>query len=384
VRFIKAVKIFDGERFLEPAAVLVFDDKNRLQNITTDHQVPAEKIEFLEGILTPGFINAHCHLELSHLRSLISKGTGFTAFAIDLMDKRGKISNDKINEAMAEAERQMIGKGIVAVGDISNNEISIAVKREKKLHYHTFVELIGLNPVVAPSIFEKGVRFADQIRAEGLDCSLTPHAPYSVSNELIGLIAAENKKRDLPLTIHNQESVEEHLFFMGKQSKVHELYQHLNINIDFFVPPRKSSLASYLPLLEGEKNLLVHNTFSRADDVKAGQTKKVFWCFCPGANLYIENQLPDFKKFMDDPSFICIGTDSLASNDKLDVIAELNTVAENLPPQNDEVLLAMICTNGARALGIDTTYGKLIMGRNAGLNLIRKSGSKFELIKKIF
>jgi cytosine/adenosine deaminase-related metal-dependent hydrolase len=384
VRFIKAVKIFDGQRFLDQETVLVYEENGRISEIKNEKDVPSDKIQHYDGTLTPGFVNAHCHLELSHLKSLIPKGKGFCDFAIDLMDKRNKFNSAQISEAMREAEKEMLQNGIVAVGDISNNEVSISVKREKKLYYHTFVELIGLHPDMAKSIFEKGKQLTRQIGDHGLDCSLAPHAPFSVSNELIELISAENTKHHLPLSIHNQESVEEHLFFMGEKSKVHALYKHLGISIDFFAPPLTSSLRNYLPLLKGKNNILVHNTFTSPDDVQAGRKKNVFWCFCPGANLYIENRLPHFDHFMEEPSQICIGTDSLASNERLDVLAELNILSENLKHPSDEQLLSMLCLNGARALAIDSTFGRLEAGKSPGLNLLKKSGSKFELIKKLF
>jgi cytosine/adenosine deaminase-related metal-dependent hydrolase len=384
VRFIKAVKIFDGKSFLPPGIVLVYGQDHKLEAIIGEREIAPEKIEHLEGLITPGFVNAHCHLELSHLRSQVTAGTGFCSFAMELMEKRGLSSPEAITESMQEAEKEMIANGIVAVGDISNGSTSFGVKREKKLRYHTFVELIGLNPVAAPAIMEQGKELLAQLNTEGLRGSLAAHAPYSASTELIRLISEHNARNSCPFSIHNQESVEEHLFFMGEKSNVHDLYAHLKINIGFFVPPLTSSLLHYLPHLCGRKNIMVHNTFTSAADIKAAEHKKLFWCFCPSANLFIEKRLPDFSLFIQEPERICIGTDSLASNTRLDVLTELNHLSEACGDFSQEQLLSMITGNGATALGLEDDYGKLVIGRNAGLNLLRHTGNKFELIQKVY
>ncbi len=384
MRFIKAAKIFDGSDWLPPGTVLVYEGSGMLVDVTRESEVPAAKIETLEGILTPGFINAHCHLELSHLRDQVRAGTGFCAFALELMAKRKQTTDQEIDHAMRKAEREMSENGIVAVGDISNSSQSFDLKREQNMFYHTFVELLALNPARAEVVFAKGRELLETLYGAGLKGSLAAHAPYTVSNELLDLISHFGSLTNQPFSIHNQESLEETRFFMGEKSEVYQLYQELNIDLSFFHPPKTSSLSHYISHLGENNNLLVHNTFSTAADIDLAGSKDVFWVFCPAANLYIEESLPDFSLFAQSAGRICIGTDSLASNARLDVLFELNLLAASAPFFKEEQLLRMICLNGAQALKVEDRFGSLKRGGRAGLNQIRRNGTTFEFIAKLY
>lgn len=384
VRFIKAVKIFNGSHFLGNDPVLVFKG-NRLLEVAATGSVPHERIEFFDGILTPGFINAHCHLELSHLAGKLKRGTGFCDFALGLMDSRNKEPLQARHAAMQEAVAGMRRKGIVAVGDISNSAESFTVKdRNRSVFFHTFIELIGLDPKAAAKIFTNGLELLRQLESHGQRGSLAPHAPFSVSAELLSLIAKHDMETEMPLTIHNQESIEETRFLMGEICRVHELYGKLGIDLGFFSPPGLAGMAHLLPPLGGCAPLLVHNTFTTAADVEAAAAAGAGWCFCPRANLFIEGRQPDYSLFKNHERRICVGTDSLASNDSLDVLAELNVIAKAAPFFTEEQLLAMVCSNGAVALGISDRFGHLAPETEPGLNLLRHGGAEFELIRTVF
>lgn len=384
MRFLGANKVFDGRQYLPEASVLVLDSQNTLKEIITTAAVPKDKIEYFDGIITPGFVNAHCHLELSHLKAKISKHTGIPGFGKEIiMQRMAGYAKEITFEAASIADTEMWNNGIVAVGDISNANESFETKQNSKIYYHTFVEVLGLNPANQIAMFDFGKTILQQLYNQNLPGSLTPHAPYSTSLELIKAIAAYNKENNLPISIHNQETEEETKFFFGIDNKFKELYDFLKLDISWFKAPGCSSLQYYIQAFNDQRVILVHNTFSDKKDIELAANKNCFFCFCPNANLYIENKLPDYSLFKDQINNICIGTDSLASNNSLDLISEANVILKNSKVFTLENVLQMLTYNGAKALQLEDKFGGLIPGKNTGLNLVNFKNDQLSLTKKI-
>ena len=203
--------------------------------------------------------------------------------------------------------------------------------------------------------------------------SVTPHAPYSVSTLLMKMISEEAIKNKSVLSIHNQETESENELFKNKTGKLFELFKQIGINLQHLPVTGKSSLQSYLPLLPKEnKILLVHNTYTKKEDIQFAHqcSKKIYWCFCPNANLYIENTLPDFKIFIEENAKCCVGTDSYASNWSLSILDELKTISKHAPQISLETLLKWATLNGAEFLGIENQFGSIEKNKEPGLSLI--------------
>ena len=383
MRIISANSIFTGINFLSQELALVIDDFGILKDIVKKTEIQSSEIEHYDGIIAPGFVNAHCHLELSHLFSQIESKTGLIEFLKQVIAKRNNFNKKEQEDAAIEADFKMWESGIVAVGDISNIDTTFKTKANSKIYYHTFIELIGLNPLHSETIFEKGLSLLKELENYNLIGSLAAHAPFSSSKLLINKIANYNSSNNLAFSIHNQESEEETKFFAGRPSDINDLFDYLNIDINWFIPPKTSSLLSYLDEISNKKSLLVHNTFCKEEDIIASKHKFINWCFCPGANLFIENTLPNCDLFLNHNQNWCIGTDSLASNQKLDMCFEASILLSKLPSISIESILKALTYNGAKALGIEDKFGKLIIGKNTGLNLIQHSDTQLNFIKKI-
>ena len=383
MRIISANSIFNGINFLSQEMALVIDDFGILKDIVKKTEIQSSEIEHYDGIIAPGFVNAHCHLELSHLFSQIESKTGLIEFLKQVIAKRNNFNKKEQEDAAIEADFKMWESGIVAVGDISNIDTTFKTKANSKIYYHTFIELIGLNPLHSETIFEKGLSLLKELENYNLIGSLAAHAPFSSSKLLINKIANYNGLNNLAFSIHNQESEEETKFFAGRPSGINDLFDYLNIDINWFIPPKTSSLLSYLDEIPNKKSLLVHNTFCKEEDIIASKYKFINWCFCPGANLFIENTLPNCDLFLNHNQNWCIGTDSLASNQKLDMCFEASILLSKSPSISIESILKALTYNGAKALGIEDKFGKLIIGKNTGLNLIQHSAKQLNFIKKI-
>lgn len=365
--------------------MLVLDENGSLLNIAKASDAEPAGLEKHEGILCPGFVNAHCHLELSYLKNELPQQKGLIEFAKGIITKRMAFPEEVMKEAAKKADQGMWENGIVAVGDISNAPVSFDIKKESKINYHTFIELIGLNPQYADVIFNVGKDLLSQLKQKGLAGSLAPHAPYSVSLELMQKIRERAEQTNAPVSIHNQESREEDLFFKEKKGFT-ALYDFLKLPIDFFQATGLSSLRSCLPALKGKENvLLVHNTFTPTEDLKWAneESNSLFWCLCPNANLYIENSLPDLKAMLDADCRLCIGTDSLASNHSLSMTSEMNVLLKNYDFLTPAQILGWACSGGAGALGVSDRFGSFLTGKNAGLNLLSFENNSFRFQKKL-
>ncbi len=380
MKYLSADRIFNGYEFEEENSILVLDETGAFVEITEVHEVKNSQIEHHKGILTPGFVNAHCHLELSHMHTMIAQKKGFLDFAKNIISKRNSVPVEDMVKAAEKADAYMREHGIVAVGDISNINLTFPVKQKSKIHYHTFIELIGLNPAQATAMFMYGVNLLKEMKALNLSGSLAPHAPYSCSAELIKLIANNNAQNNTSTSIHNQESEAENKFLRGEQSEFEELYKFLQLDISWFKPKFKSALDSYLKHLNSQTNILVHNTFSSEEDLRSVHPN-VFWCLCPSANLYIENTLPNYDQLLKNTGRICFGTDSLASNSDLDLVKEANIFYSKTGEL--EVSLKGVTSNAAQALGIADRFGSFIKGKNTGVNLISEINSELKFEKVV-
>jgi cytosine/adenosine deaminase-related metal-dependent hydrolase len=383
MRFIQADRVFSGKLFLPEGTVLVVDNQNLLKDIVRADEVERSNIERLDGLLSPGFVNTHCHLELSHLKGRIPRHTGLPAFGKQVISQRNNFKKKEISEHVQQADLEMWNNGIVAVGDIGNGEDSFEKKAASKIFYHTFIELIGLNPTVSESVFNKGQELLQILKRYDLRGSLAPHAPYSVSTELISRIADYDAQKNLPFSIHNQESQDETLFFNGKKSGFDELYAFLNVDVSWFKAPKTSSLTSYADVLNRGRSILVHNTYTEEKDISLTKNKNVYWCFCPGANKYIEGRLPGLSMFVKEEDKICLGTDSLASNSQLDLISEANLILNATNQISQEAILQALTYNAAEALGISENYGQFTVGKNAGINHLNIKNGQLHFIRKL-
>jgi cytosine/adenosine deaminase-related metal-dependent hydrolase len=405
-RKFKADHLFNGDSMLPAGSVLITDESGWVQGILPVEEA-GEGIENFHGILCPGFVNCHCHLELSFMKGLVEEGTGLVDFLLRVMGGRDGAASYKpqaasrqleeerrewIQECIANAERYMMDQGIVAVGDICNTTDTLAQKKEGRIFYHNFIETAGFIEAGAASRFEQAVEvfrsFAGAYSLPIESNSIVPHAPYSVSPRLFRLIAGFPGNH--LLTIHNQESEEENIFCRTGEGEFHRLYQALGLDISFFKGLGSRSLASYLPhFYRNQTVLMVHNVATIEEDVEEAASFKLqatsqieekgspekgspelYFCLCANANLYISGRLPDLPLLARRPDRIVLGTDSLASNHQLSILEEMKTLQARFPWLPTSRLLQWATLNGARALQMDEVLGSFVTGKRPGVVLL--------------
>ncbi len=337
-----------------------------------------EDVEKLNGLLCPGFVNTHAHLELSYLRNKIPKANGLPAFINNVQQhkKNSSTPHDMIKHHINDAHKMMETNGIVACGDVANTSITAEIKARSKIYYHTFIELYGMQPAKAGLILNNGLALYNEFKNanNNFSVSITPHAFYSVSDELLNKVYKHVKTQKGLLSIHHLENDEEILFIEEHKGHFLKAFKEMGIEKSSITSTKKQSIDSlYKKIPSNIKTLLVHNTFAKTSHVdKAIQySENIWWCLCPNSNLYIENALPDFGLFLAHKSRVTIGTDSLASNSRLSVLEELKTIQRNTDISTHQLLHWGIL-NGAIFLGIDDTYGSLKPGKKPGLICIEK------------
>lgn len=373
-----AERLFTGHEMIDEPVVLVTDEAGVVQDIAG----PAEagEAQRLNGTLCPGFVNCHCHLELSHMRDQVPEGLGMIGFLLAVISSRAA-SGENIRRAAAAADQEMAANGIVAVGDICNTNHTISVKQAGRLRYHNFVEVMGFDGNAAVSRFKEGValyrKFEEGLGRGGLlpPVSICPHAPYSVSPGLFSLV--NDHATGSLLTMHNQESSGENEFFRDRSGPFLQLFGALGIDTSGFSTGHSSSLLASLKYISPDHSLiLVHNVWTGRAELEAiraagASMPELYWCLCPNANLHISGDLPDISLLHEYGAKMVIGTDSLASNRQLSVLAELQSLHRHFPAIPLTELLRWATSQGAAALRIDDWAGSFGKGKQPGVLLIR-------------
>jgi aminodeoxyfutalosine deaminase len=360
--------------------VIILDDNGKILALDQRKNHDLASLDIRKGTITPGFINTHCHLELSHMKGLVATGTTLIPFITGVVTKRAA-AEKVIAKAIEKAEKGMLKSGIVAVGDISNVTDTFAQKAKGRLRYYTFIEMFDfLQEQNADAEFEKYRAVYDALPlAEGSQKSVVPHAPYSVSRKLFEKINDLNAKSNITVSIHNQETQPEQDLFLKGEGGFYDFYGKFGISLDSFVAPKETAIHYALKNMPPSvRTLFVHNTLTSKADIEAAHnwSPNVYWATCPNANLYIENRLPNYQNFLDVNARMTIGTDSLTSNWQLSIIEEMKTIQRFQSYVPLDILLKWATLNGAEALGFADTLGSLEVGKTPGLALLSIENGK--------
>lgn len=301
--------------------------------------------EFYNGIIIPGLINCHAHLELSHMRGLIPSGGGLGKF-VEAVRTMREASQEEVVAAADSADRNMFAEGISACGDISNNALTKGIKRDSAISYLTFAEVFGTDPSVAAIRMSNAMKVVDELSESKLPVQITPHSLYSVSQPLWQMIR-EQIRPDSVISLHFLESEDERKLTSRHAERALEL----------------SRLAAHL--------LLVHNTVITRDEAAAVAVAGNTWfCLCPSSNMYISGQMPPAAMLRGITDRITVGTDSLASTGSLSMISEMKLLQDAAPHVPLEEILRWATINGARALKMENTLGSIEPGKKPGLLLL--------------
>ena len=351
--------------------IVTTDDEGTITSVenTTGELKEEQQIEFYNGIIIPGFVNCHCHLELSHLKAIMTEGKGLPDFIEQLRFKRTADKGIIISGA-EKADAEMFKAGISLCADICNTPDTFALKKKSRIRYLNLIEVFGIDPSKAEKRIAEAMLLANEAGNSGLEYFIVPHSPYSVSIPLLKMIrdhSGENKVT----SIHFMETPSEKDFLRNHSGPIMQAYLRSG-----YLNGEPESAKDHAEVVINEitssgKLILVHNTFADRETIeKVNGRKDLYWCLCPNSNLFLEATLPPLKLLMDEGCEIVTGTDSLASNTHLSMLDEITTLQLNFPWIQLEDLVKWSTINGARALNNEKDFGSLEPGKKPGILLI--------------
>lgn len=328
-------------------------------------------VEYYNGILVPGMVNAHCHLELSFFEGQIPQGTGLVTFIKNVVGRRGDFDADTIARAVAMQDKLMWSRGIQAVGDISNDDSSFAAKRGSDITYYTYAEYFGMPKVSdQESVYAHDTRHVEVGRELGIRVTPTPHSTYLVSEGLFGKATEVQGVVGPRLSIHFMETPSE-LGLFERQGGMYDFIVESGMEPDFLHHGSHAQrlvdcLPSDVPLL------LIHNTQIRRQDVELIMSyfTDVTFALCPLSNYYIERGFPPAVMLREMGCRVALGTDSLSSNTTLDMGREVGWLWEHNPELPLGTILEWATAGGARALGMSDSIGTFDVGKKPGVVLL--------------
>lgn len=349
------------------------DDGTIIEIGQLTHETPST--EFYNGIIVPGFVNSHCHIELSHLQDKFERNSGMAGFIRQINRLREVADKEARLKSIQYQMEQLYSSGVSAMADISNCNESFEAKSKSKLYTRTFLEVFGTEEKDVPKIEEGVISLTQQAQSFGIDAAPTPHSCYTMSKKLLQHITKIALDYNW-LSYHNQESWEEEQLLINGTGPLADEYNNRGLS----TPPvtGESALLYFLDIVKSvgisdtAKVLLVHNTFTNKESIQKAKDiiKELYWAICPLSNLFIHQALPPLQLMRREGLNITIGTDSLSSNHTLSIVEEIKTIQNFFPDIPLIEILEWSCYNGAKFLNKEDVLGSFEVGKRPGVVLI--------------
>jgi len=334
-------------------------------------EFPDADEERAQGVVLPGLVNAHCHLELSGLGDAVPGGQGLFAWATTLMAARKADTPQGQRAAAATAAGAAVALGTAVVGDVGNSLAAAPGIGRAGLAGVLFHELFGSRELATGDALADAAREraeADADWPERLGYVPAPHAPYSVGPELLGRIFTAAASAGRATSVHVAEDEDEIAMLRDGSGRWPALLAGMGVDPATRVP-RKSPVAylASLGAFESETPpLLVHMVHAGADDRRLARDAGATVVLCPRSNLHIGGRLPDVDALVAEGGPLAIGTDSLASVPDLSLWAEMATLAAHFPAVPAARWLDAATRGGAKAIGL-RGFGTLEAGARPGV-----------------
>ena len=335
--------------------------------------------DILPGAICPGFVNAHCHVELSYMKGLFRKGTGMTGFIDQINALRDTSPLEKKKEDIRYWMDRMYHRGVVAMADISNCDDSFENKASSPMYTRTFLEVFGTEEKDCEAVISSVLALKRKGEEWGLDCAPTPHACYTMSPSLVTRSSEEGLRSGF-LSFHSEETPEEEDMIRFGKGPMWDNRRAAGMS----TPPVTggSSLEYFISRLEkihpapfGENILLVHEVCMDKEgmDLVKEKLPGAYIALCPLSNIFIHNALAPVPLMVECGMRLTVGTDSLSSNDDLDMISEIRCLQGHFSLPLGQILL-WACSNGAAFLGKDSSLGSIEKGKRPGIVYIEGVG----------
>jgi 5-methylthioadenosine/S-adenosylhomocysteine deaminase len=346
-------------------------ENGRITSVLGPGESPA--VRFPGCAIIPGFVNAHCHLELTILRGFLDD-LHFSDWIPRLTDAKYKIlSRDDMLVSAQLGALEMLRAGVTCVGEVMDLGTSWQAMREFGLQGVAYQEVFGPAPEQVSPAVEDLKRKVDNYRkdeTETLRVGVSPHAPYTVSRNLYQAVNEYAGRERLRLTTHIAESRDEGMFVRWGGGVFAERWAERGIPVE---PPGCSPLAyiDRVGLLRPE-TLLVHAVDVEDGDLQLLREKHPALVHCPKSNGKLAHGIARIAELRDTGITIGLGTDSVASNNVVDMFEEMRSavfqqraLTQKLDSLDAQTVFRMATLGGAECLGLGEYLGSLDPGKRA-------------------
>ena len=348
-----AAPLADGAIVLDDGDTILAVGEAR--DVFVDRRYALLPTERIHGVAFPGLVNAHVHVELSALRGRIPAGRGFVPWVRELIAARAAQGERETVEAIDAAASALRASGTVAVGEVTNGLGAVPALARARIGGVVFHEVFSLDDARARA---RMAAMAEERAAlawpPSFRYAVAPHTLYTLGADVVREIVQNARTSEGVTSLHLAEHPgERRALERGEGPVVEWLGAQLGIDAAALPWPRLGSVAAADALgALGPHVLLVHLTDAKPEEIALAKARGARVVLCPRSNLHIETSLPPIPDLRREGIPIALGTDSLASNASLDLLAEAKALADRFPEVPANELVSMATLGGARALGM--------------------------------
>lgn len=351
-----------------------------------------DEIDLGDDVLMPGLINAHTHLEFSDLDQPIGEpGISFTKWIKLVVEHRVRESRfpDFLNRKSQAIHKGLIESrdaGVAHLGEIATQPFSTAHYSANPAGVTAFLELLGRNDDQLPEKLSAAKSAINEIRSSSLNGGLSPHAPYSVSPNLLDEIVSLAAAQELPVAMHLAECKAELELLEKTDGPFVELLQDLGSWFPESYVKQTRPLDYLRKLARLQRIMIIHGNYLAEDELDfiSQNQPKFSIVYCPRTHQFFRHERYPLRQMLNLGINVALGTDSRASNPDLNLFEEIKLVADKFPDVDPDKIIEMATLGGAKALGLDKKLGSLAIGKRASFSVATSKNNAlddpFELI----
>ncbi len=331
-------------------------------------------VDFGDAVVLPGFVNAHTHLELTHLLDRVPPTPDFVDWIDRLQATRApaKEAGSVCIESARKGMRLSVAAGVTTVGDITSRPAEV-----RPALAHGPLRVVSFGEVIATGTIRDQLAGRLQAAIDASDATkyltvgVSPHAAYTVEHDGIRACVDEAARAEMRLCMHLAESLEELRYLRDGDGPMRAFLDRLGVWDTVIQCPRLAPVPfAHTCGVLNNRTVLAHCNYVSDEDIGLLASTRTQVAYCPRTHAAFEHPPHRFRDMLDASINVCIGTDSLASNPSLSVLDEVRFLHSRYPDFNTHTLLEMITLRGARALGVDHLTGSLTPGKSADITVI--------------
>ena len=369
---------------IKNGCVLVVDDRIAAVEVfseSLDLPPSCRTVDLGNAAIVPGLVNAHTHLEFSHLKQPLGQpGIKFTDWVRLIVGQRTDANQDDPqakHQSIVAGIQESFQAGVWAVGDIATDPVDenayLADQHRTPVNTTVFLEQLGRKQ---ESLQQQSSQMdvhllKNDLVPDSFACGASPHATYSVAWGLLDQICAAAKQHQSPIAMHVAETMAERQLCDSLTGDFVDLLQDFKVWDPASFVPRRSIKAFLGRLSRAPRSLIVHGNYLNSSELDLVQrNKNMSIVFCPRTHQFFQHTPYPLQEMLRRQINVAIGTDSRASSPDLNLFADLQLVAKEFPELSAMEVLKLGTVNGALALGMESRFGSLSVGKHAAISCV--------------